>query len=84
MFASISFQNITKISAHAFADLESTPFFIQWESSENSEDGGQYSRGEICLHIEDATLALALVEAINRTVAEHSAKSEQPALEEVA
>jgi hypothetical protein len=77
MFASISFQNITKLSAHAFADLESTPFFLQFESTENSDDGGQYSRGEVCLHIADATLALALVEAINRTVAEHNAKPEQ-------
>jgi hypothetical protein len=77
MFASISFQNITKLQAHAFADLESTPFFIQFESSENSEDGGQYSRGEVCLHLADATLAKALVEAINRTVSEHNAKLEQ-------
>jgi hypothetical protein len=84
MFASLSFQNITKLSAHAFPDLESTPFFIQFESSENSEDGGQYSRGEICLHLADKVLAESLVKAINRTVAEHSAKSEQPALEEVA
>jgi hypothetical protein len=76
MFASISFQNVNKISAHAYPELESTPFFIAFESTEN--DDSQYSRGEVCLHIEDATLALALVEAINRTVAEHKAKTSAP------
>lgn len=76
MFSSISFQNITKLCADTFADLESTPFFLHFESSENFEHGGQYSRGEICLHLADKDLALALVEAINRTISEHAAKSE--------
>lgn len=53
------------------ADLASTPFFIAWESIENDESGNHYSRGEICLHLEDPILATALVEAINRVVSEH-------------
>lgn len=77
MFASLSFQNIEKLSAHCFADLESTPFFIQFESTENDEEHTQYSRGEICLHLCDAVLAQALVKVINDTIAAHTAKVEQ-------
>ena len=77
MFTSISFQNITKLSSLCYADLESTPFFIQFESTENDGGANHYARGEVCLHIADAALARALVEAINNTVAEHNAKLEQ-------
>lgn len=77
MFASISFQKVSKITANAFLDLESAPFFIAFESTENDEAGNHYSRGEVCLHLEDRALAEALVEAINRVVAEHATKLEQ-------
>lgn len=76
MFASISFQKVSKVTASAFPDLESTPFFINFESTENGESGEHYSRGEVCLHLADKVLASALVEAINRTVAEHEAMAE--------
>lgn len=76
MFSSISFQKVGKVTANAFLDLDSTPFFISLESTENDESGDHYSRGEICLHLEDRALAEALVEAINRVMAEHAAKQE--------
>lgn len=71
MFASISFQKVNKVTASAFLDLESTPFFIAFESIENDETGNHYSRGEVCLHLADRDLASALVKAINRVVSEH-------------
>jgi hypothetical protein len=78
MYASISFQNVSKVTAHAFLDLDSTPFFVAFESTENDEGGKQYSRGEVCLHLKDRALASALAEAINRVVAEHEAATKKP------
>jgi hypothetical protein len=65
MYASISFQRVKSISASTFSDLESTPFFLRFESIENGEDGKHYSVGEICIHLENRSLADALVKAIN-------------------
>lgn len=60
----ISVFNVTKISAHCFADLPSAPLFISME-------GDDWTNGmsEICIHTANAKLAEALVKAINDTVA---------------
>jgi hypothetical protein len=75
MYAGISIQRIKNIKAHAFLELESTPLTIGFESAER---GGNYAHGNIVLHLEDAALAAALVEAINSTIAKHAAET-QPA-----
>lgn len=81
MNADISFQRVMKISAGTYSEVESTPFFLTFESSDNSDDiPNCYSHGRLCLHLEDKALALALVEAINRVVADHEA-AKQPTLE---
>lgn len=64
MFNNTSFHNVRITSAKVFDDLESVPFFIEFVSI---EDG---SHGEICFHLEKKGLAIALVEAINNTLAE--------------
>lgn len=73
MYANLSFQNVAKIKASAYLELDSTPFFIHFQSTQNDDRGDHYSRGELCLHIRDKVLAAALVEAINRVVDEHEA-----------
>jgi hypothetical protein len=64
MFASNIFHNIKLTEASTFDDLTSTPFFIKFNSTDNDE-----SYGEVCFHLENAPLALALVKAINETLA---------------
>lgn len=67
MFANNSFQNIKLTEASTFDDLSSTPFFIKFNSTDNNDES--YSYGEVCFHLENAPLALALVKAINETLA---------------
>ncbi|MDE2021086.1 MAG: hypothetical protein KGJ13_12180, partial [Patescibacteria group bacterium] len=57
-----NFQNIRLIPSNAHLDLESVPFYINFESTQNN------SYGNVCFHIENATLAAALVKAINETL----------------
>lgn len=64
MFNNTSFHNVRLTPAKVFDELESTPFFIGFVST---EDG---SYGEICFHLGKKYLAIALVEAINNTLAE--------------
>jgi hypothetical protein len=64
MYASPSFQNIRLTSASTFPELESVPFTIKFEST-NSPG----SWGDVCFHIGNAPLAVALVKAINDTLA---------------
>ena len=74
MYADISFQQVNKITASAFLDLASTPLMIRFQSTYNDKAGFHYSRAQFVLHLENKSLAEALVEAINRVVAEHDVK----------
>lgn len=67
MFVNPSFQNIRLTAASAFVDLESTPLFLKFSSTNADND----SYGEVCFHIENAPLAAALVKAINDVLAEY-------------
>lgn len=72
MFVNPSFQNIRLTAASAFVDLESTPFFLKFTSTNANND----SYGEVCFHIENAPLAAALVNAINAVLAEYGVSQE--------
>lgn len=80
MYASLSFQNIKMISASTFADLESVPFFIKFETTKENENG----RAELCLHLGNAPLALALVTAINDVLKDFADRADQEASETLA
>lgn len=64
MFNNTSFHNVRLTPAKVFDELESVPLFIGFIST---EDG---SYGEICFHLGKKHLAIALMEAINNTLAE--------------
>lgn len=70
MYVNPSFQNIRITTASTFADLESVPFYLKFTSTENK------SYGEVCFHIGNAPLAVALVNAINAVLAEYGASQE--------
>jgi hypothetical protein len=70
MWADFSLQQVRIMRAFAFLDLESTPIMIEFE---NGRDGSHCS---ICLHLEDAALADALVRTINATIKQHAGKPE--------
>lgn len=80
-YTNFSIQHIGHIEAHAYLDLQSTPITISFESSVSADVNGFKARSEVCLHLENRALAAALVEAINRVVAEHTG-AKQP--EEIA
>lgn len=67
MFASMSFQNVKRIRAHAYTELASAPLIIQFDDTQSTGWG----LGEITIHTENAALSAALVEAINSAVAAH-------------
>lgn len=81
MYASISFQGLKNLTANTFDELPSAPLIVTFESVKNDDTGAHYSRGEICLHLKNRALAKALVEAINRAVAEHEAQKTLEAAE---
>jgi hypothetical protein len=61
MHANFSLRRVRLKEAHAFTDLDSTPVTIEFETLA----GNGRSYGGITLHVEDAALADALVQAIN-------------------
>jgi hypothetical protein len=63
MYASTSFQRIKLRDAVTYDDLASTPLILNFESTDR-----KYGHGEIAIHLENAPLARALVEAINETL----------------
>lgn len=65
MYASTSFQNIRITEASTFAELESVPFTIKFVGTEHG------ANGDVCFHLGNAPLAVALVKAINDVVAEY-------------
>lgn len=67
MFASISFQQVKRIRAHAYPELESAPLIIQFDDTNSTAWG----LGEVTIHTENPELSAALVEAINAVVAAH-------------
>ena len=77
MYTQTSFQNIASIKAKAYLDLESTPVILDFVSKDYRDQFGTPTHSEIILHVENRALAAALVEAINRVVADHEAKAEQ-------
>ena len=79
MYSNISFQNVKIIRCTTFSELGSTPFHIHLES-------GNGSFGEICLHLENAKLAEALVKSINETLKSFELEpvAETPAKDDIA
>jgi hypothetical protein len=72
MYADVSFQNAVIREASSFSDLASTPFFIKL-------DGDDGSRLQVCIHLENADLADALVTAINDVLARFRPPAAEPA-----
>jgi hypothetical protein len=70
MYADFSLQRVRIMRAYAFLDMESTPIMIEFETA------GGASHCTICLHLEDAALADALVKTINATIKQHARKLE--------
>lgn len=79
MYTILSIQNIRLIEARAFLDLKSTPVIIALRSSDSANANGVMAWSEITVHVENRTLAAALVKAINAAVAECAAP--EPALD---
>jgi hypothetical protein len=64
MYINCSFQHAKLLEADVFDELESTPMTLYFETTQ-----GHGSRCGVCFHLENKPLALALVKAINDTLA---------------
>lgn len=62
MYADFSIQQAVIREVVVYAELESTPLLIKLDARSGA------SFGQICLHLENRELALALAKAINETL----------------
>lgn len=72
LFGAISIHNVVLTEAFVQADLASTPITIKFEARSDYKNGW----GEVCLHLENAPLAVALAKVINETIAAFAVKTE--------
>jgi hypothetical protein len=74
MYASYSIQRVRITEASVMDDLQSVLFHIKFTSTEPLH--GAFVSGEVCFHLENVSLGLALVKAINEVLAAHAPKAE--------